>query len=183
MDTVGLLAAWTGILSVLSSVLIGAAVYAATPLFQRWWAGTSSARAIRRIERLSEDLALQEGPDSGYIADLISLYGAMILNFIGGTALMIVSIEVLDLGPALLAAILPFSVNAKMLTRITGFCLLAGSYLFVLRHFYIVVKLRLRTFPKKAGYARVAAREIARLRQAQAPRAATGQGVAQAHAK
>jgi hypothetical protein len=168
MDTIGLLAAWIGILSVLSSVLIGAGVHLATPLVQRWWARTSGARAARRIEKLSSDLAAAlEAPDNGYLADLISLYGGMILNLIAGTALVIVSIEVLDLGPALLAAMLPFSINAKLLTRVTGFGLLAGSYGFLFRLSYLVVKLRLKTLPRKPGYARSAAREIARLRAAE----------------
>jgi hypothetical protein len=139
-----------------------------TPLFQRWWAATSPARAARRIEKLSADLAMLQAPDSAYLADLISLYGAIIVNLIAGTALVIVSIQVLDLGPALLAAILPFNINSKVLTRITGLSLLFGSYVFVFRLSYLVVQMRLRTFPRRARYERIALQEIVRLRQMQA---------------
>jgi hypothetical protein len=168
MDTVGLLAAWTGIISLLSAVVIAAAVYVTTALFQRWWAATSPARAARRIEKLSADLAMLQAPDSAYLADLISLYGALIVTLIAGTALVIVYILVLDLGPALLAAILPFNINATVLTRITGLFLLFGSVVFVFRMSYLVVQLRLRTFPRRARYVRIALREIARMRQVQA---------------
>lgn len=190
MDTIGLLAAWTGILSILSSLVIAVAVYVATPMFQKWWAASSPDRAARRLEGLSADVALREPPDISYpdlnyIARLISLYGALVLNLVAGTALVIVSIEILDLGPALLAAVLPFNINPRILTRITGLALLAGSYIFIFRLSYLVVKLRLLTLDRKAGYAQRAAREISQLRQVHSPNgnSATGSGLTQAAVK
>lgn len=190
MDTIGLLAAWTGVLSILSSFVIALAVYVATPLFQKWWAASGLDRAACRLEKLSADLALRESPnisdsDISYVARLISLYGALVLNLVAGMALVIVSIQILDLGPALLAAVLPFNVNPKILTRVAGLSLLAGSYIFIFRLTYLVVKLRLLTLSRGAGYTRRALREISQLRQVNGPnpKSATGPGLTQAGVK
>jgi hypothetical protein len=190
MDTIGLLAAWTGVLSILSSLLIAVAVYLATPLFQKWWAASTPDRAAGSLENLPADLALRESaglghPDLSYIARLISLYGALVLNLVAGTALVIVSIEILDLGPALLAAVLPFNINPRILTRITGLALLAGSYIFIFRLSYLVVKLRLLTFHGDGGYPPRALREISQLRQVNAPnrKSAAASGLTRAGVK
>lgn len=174
MDTIGLLAAWTAVLSLLSSLVIAVAVYAATPLLQKWWTAGSPDRDARRLENLSANVALREPPDNSYpdlnyIARLISLYGALVLNVVAGTALVIVSIEILDLGPALLAAVLPFNINPRILTRITGLALLTGSYMFIFRLSYLVVKLRLLTLHRKAGYTRSTLLEVSQLRQVHGP--------------
>jgi hypothetical protein len=164
VDTIGLLAAWSGVLGILVSALIGTAIFGALPRLQRWWALTSPARAARRIERLSADLA-SPSADRRYLTDLITLYGGMILTLVAGAAWVVVSIVILDLGPALLAAILPFSINSKAFTRVTGLLLLGGTFVFLFRFSYLAVRLRLRTLPGKSGYARTAEEEIKLLQQ------------------
>jgi hypothetical protein len=167
MDTIGLLAAWVGVVSCLFAIVVAVSVHVATPRFQRWWARTSRARVEKRIETLLAGLAMNGNPDNAYIADLISLYGSMIVNLIAGAALVIVSIEILDLGPALLASMLPFNIDAKMLTEAAGLLTLVSSYFLIFRLSYLALKIRLRTLPRKRGYAEEASREIAQLRAAQ----------------
>jgi hypothetical protein len=165
MDTIGLLAAWVGIVSFLLTTVTVVAVNLVTSPFQRWWAKTSPARAEKRIRRLFADLATSELPSDLYLSDLVSLYGTMILNLIAGVAVVLVSIQILDLAPALLASMLPFNIDSKALTRITGLFLFVVSYFFVFRLSYLAVKIRLKTLPRKPGYAQMALREIAELRE------------------
>jgi len=165
MDTIGLLAAWVGVVSFLfASICIVAAYLVATP-FQRWWAMTSPARAQKRIQSLFADLAANETASNLDISDLVSLYGAMILTLIAGVGFVMVSIQILDLGPALLASTLPFNIDSKIMTRITGVFLFAASYFFVFRLAYLAVKIRIRTLPRKPGYGQRALKEIAKLRE------------------
>ena len=165
MDTIGLLAAWVGVVSFLLSVVIIVAGYLITSPLQWWWATTSRARAERRIQRLTADLATSQDPSSPYISDLISLYGTMILTLVAGVALVLMSIQLLDLAPALLAATLPFNIDSKLLTRVTGLFSFVASYLFIFRLSYLAVRIRAKTLPRKPGYAARASREIAKLRQ------------------
>jgi hypothetical protein len=165
MDTIGLLAAWVGVVSFLLAVVTIMAVHLVASPFQRWWARTTPARAERRIQRLFEDLAANERPGNQHLSDLVSLYGTMILNLIAGVAVVLVSIQILDLAPALLASMLPFHIDSKLLTRITGVFLFVVSYFFVFRLSYLAVKIRLKALPRKPGYARMALREIAELRE------------------
>jgi|SRR5579871_557051 len=165
MDTIGLLAAWVGIVSFLLGIVAVVAVHLVTSPFQRWWAKTNPARAEKRIQRLQADLAANETTSNPYTADLVSLWGTMIVNLIAGVAVVIVSIQILDLAPALLASVLPFNINSKLITRGTGLFLFVVSYFFVFRLSYLAVKIRLKTLPRKAQYAQMASREIAELRE------------------
>jgi len=107
MDTIGLLATWIGMLSFLLVTLITVAKNLRTSPLQRWWAKTSPNRAERRIQAIGAEIAACEIPSMAYLADLIHICGTMILNLIAGAAVVIISIQVLDLGPDLLASIIP----------------------------------------------------------------------------
>src|SRR6266700_2511491 len=130
MDTIGLHAAGVGVVSFLLTIAIAGAAHLISPRFQRWWATTSPLRAQARIQRLYAGLEIGHSPDSGYTADLVALYGTMIINLVGAATMVIVSIEILDLGPAILASTLPFNIDARIITRLTGLFLLALSYCF-----------------------------------------------------
>jgi hypothetical protein len=150
MDTIGLLSAWVGIVSFLAAILVTAAAAFLTPRFQYWWAKTSRKRGERRITKLLAYVELHNNsPDNRNIAHLVSLYSEAILTLIAAVTLVVVSIEILDLGPALLASILPFNIDAKMLTRMTGVLMLLMSYLFIFRLSYLGAKLRRETSSKK----------------------------------
>ena len=164
MDSIGLLAAWVGIVSFLLMPAMAGAAHFAMPHVERFWAHTSPARARRRTEKLYEGLEMAERPPATYVADLVTLYGSMILNLVAAATVVVVSIEILDLGPALLASTLPFSIDAKLLTRFTGFFLLALSYVFVFRLTWLATKIRNKTVPRKPGYGEKALQEIAELR-------------------
>jgi hypothetical protein len=166
MDTIGLLAAWIAILSYLVGIVVTVlATFLARPC-QRWWAGTSKKRAGQRLHRLVSEMELYREPaDSWYISGLVSLYGTMILTLTAAIGLVVVSIEILDLGPALLASILPFYINAKLITRVTGVLMLAISYFFILRLSYLGVKLRRRYSRNKADDIERTSREISKLQK------------------
>jgi hypothetical protein len=164
MDSIGLLAAWVGIISFLLMSAMAGAAHFVTPRVQKYWAMNSPVRARRRIQRLDEGLEMAERPQTSYVADLVTLYGSMILNLVAAATVVVVSIEILDLGPALLASTLPFSIDAKLLTRFTGFFLLAVSYCFVFRLTLLAARIQNKTFPRKPGYSQRALREIAELR-------------------
>jgi hypothetical protein len=163
MDTIGLLAAWVGIISFLFAAVLAVAFCLAVPPMQRWWATTSKARAERRIHSLLVGLEMNGVPGNAHIADLISLYGSTILNLLAAVALVVISIEILDLAPAVLASVLPFNIDAKILTRVPGLLLIIMSYFFIFRLAGLAVKIRSITLPRKAGYVRMARIEIARL--------------------
>ena len=165
MDSIGLLAAWVGVVSFLIATVITVAMHLITSPLQRWWAQTSPKRSERRIERLQLDIATSQVPDTGYMSDLISLYGEMVLSLVAGVAVVIISIQILDLGPALLAASLPFNINAKLITRATGLFLLFSSYLFVFRLCFLSVKIRVKTLPRKSGFIQNSQKEITQLRR------------------
>ena len=160
MDTIGLLAAWAGMLSFLLVTLITVATNLTTSPLQRWWAKTSPVRAGRRIQALRAEISASEIPSTAYVADLTCLYGTMILNLIAGATVVILSILVLDLGPSLLAAMLPFNIDSKFLTRATGLFLFAMSYVFVFRLSYLAVRIRKQTRSHTPGFARRAMQEI-----------------------
>jgi hypothetical protein len=164
MDSIGLLAAWVGIISFLLMLAMAGVAPFVTGYAERYWASTSRARARQRIQRLHEGLELAERPQTAYVADLVHLYGSVILTLVAAATVVVVSIEILDLGPALLASTLPFSIDAKLLTRFTGFFLLAISYGFVFRLTWLATKIRNKTLPRKPGYSQRAMREIAALR-------------------
>ncbi len=167
MDTIGLLAAWVGVVSFLAAIAGIVAVHLVTSPFQRWWATTSPARAQKRIQSLFAGLATNELPGNSHLSDLVSLYGSMILTLVAGMGLVMVSIQLLDLAPALLASMLPFNIDSKILTRATGVFLFAVSYFFIFRLAYLAVKIRVLVLPRKKGYAQMALKEISELRERQ----------------
>jgi hypothetical protein len=165
MDTIGLLAAWIGVICLLFTIPVSLVAHALAPRIPQWWAKTSPARAERRIAILQDELGLTEGPDGAYVADLISLYGAATLSLIAAVGTVIVSLLILDLGPALLASILPFNIDSKILTRFTGLFVLAISYFFVFRLSYLTARIRLKTLIRNPEYAKRAVTEIAELQK------------------
>lgn len=164
MDSIGLLAAWVAVVSFLVTTMVLGAVHLLIPRQQRWWAMTSPKRARERIQRLYAGVEIAERPDPGYVADLVALYGSMLLNLVSAAAVAVVSIEILDLGPSLLASTLPFSIDARLLTRFTGIIMLALSYYFVFRLTFLAIRIRDKTLPRKPGYSQMALDEIAALR-------------------
>jgi hypothetical protein len=121
-----------------------------TPRVQYWWAKTSRKRGERRIEKLLAYVDLHsKSPENRHITELVSLYGEVIVTLIAAVTLILVSVEILDLGPALLASMLPFNIDSKMLTRMTGVLMLFMSYLFIFRLCYLGVRLRRETPSKK----------------------------------
>jgi hypothetical protein len=165
MDTIGLLAAWISILSFLFGIVLTVlATFLGGPC-RRWWAGSSKKRAEIRLRKLVADLQYYQTPgDNWYISRLISLYGTMVLTLTAAIGLVIVSIQVLDLGPALLAAVMPFYINARLITRITGVLMLVISYFFILRLCYLGVKLRAHYSYDGRDYMEKTEKEIAELR-------------------
>jgi hypothetical protein len=162
MDTIGLLAAWVSIVSFLAAILGIAAAALVIPRVQSWWARTSRKRGEKRLRTLLAYVNLHKDPDNQHIADLVCLYGEIILTLIAAVALLLVSIEVLDLGPGILAQMLPFSIDSKILTRATGVLMLGMCYLFIFRLSYLAVRLRRETWSKKEQG--TAIREISYLR-------------------
>jgi hypothetical protein len=141
MDTIGLLASWVGIFSFVVAILVAATIQLASPLLRRLWPNETPDRP--------------ESPDNAYIADLVSLYGQMLLNLVAAVALMIMSLEIVDLGPALLASTLPFNIDAKLLTRATGLFLLIAVYWLVFRLAYLAIRIRRRTHSQRPVQARL----------------------------
>jgi hypothetical protein len=165
MDTVGVLAAWVSVISFLFAVLVAIASHLFNSQYQRWWARTSKKRAERRLKRLLSDSAFDpRSPSSDYIADLVSLYGSMLLNLITAVGLVMISIEILDLGPALLSATLPFNIDSKALTRATGVLMLLFSYFFIFRLAYLGIQIRRQTNLMKSRNAERTSLEISQLR-------------------
>jgi hypothetical protein len=165
MDTVGLLAAWVGVVSCLCGILLAIGMQVSSWVYQRLWAKTSRTRAQRRLDKLLLDLdAMLSVPDNTYLANLISMYGSMILNLVAAVGLVMISIEILDLGPALLAATLPFNINSRLLTRFTGILVLVLSYYFILRLCYLAMTMRITNFRSKSANGDSLSREISRLR-------------------
>jgi hypothetical protein len=164
MDTIGLLAAWVGIISCLVAAVMAIGALVLSTSLPRLLAKFSKVEAQKRLDKLllEREAAIQT-PDIAYLADLISLYGTMILNLVAAIGLVIVSIEVLDVGPALLAATLPFSVNSKLLMRFTGILILGLSYYFILRLSYLAVRMWLRKNRSGSTNPESASREISRL--------------------
>jgi hypothetical protein len=165
MDTIGLLAAWLSIISLLFALGLATLLSAGSPYLGAWWATTTPQRAKRRVQKLLEGLEANETPGNSYLADLIALYGSAVLHVVGAVGLVMVAIITLDLGPALLAAILPFHFDAKVLTRITGLLLLAGSYLFMFRLAYLALRINRQVEPRKASYRHRVLTELSRLRK------------------
>jgi hypothetical protein len=130
MDTIGLLAAWVSVVSFLVATILAIAYHLARNLLERFTkpdAGASPEGA--------------HSPGSGDVAALVSLYGSTIVNLIGAVGLLIVSIEILDLGPAMLAATLPFHIDSKLLTRGTGVLTLIIAYFFLFRLAYLGIRI------------------------------------------
>lgn len=120
MDTIGLLSAWLGVMSLLAAMLIMALMQLLTPRLER--SGVSS----------SGDPAVQ----------MVRLYGSAILTAIGAATVVVVSIEMMDLAPGLLAATLPFPIDGKTLTRVTGLMALVLLYYLLGRLCYLAVRIR-----------------------------------------
>jgi hypothetical protein len=150
MDTVGLLAAWVSIISFLAAILGIVVAGLVFPLVQSWWARTSKRRGEKRLRKLLSYANIHKDPDNRDIADLVCLYGEVILTFIAAVAVLLMSLEVLDLGPGILAQMLPFGVDPKMLTRATGVLMLGIGYLMIFRLAYLGIKLRRETRSKRA---------------------------------
>src|SRR5271154_2793698 len=102
MDTIGLLAAWVGIISSLVAALVAISAHLVAVSYRFLVARSSKARTQERLDKLLLDLnAAGQTLDNTYLADLVSLYGSMMLNLVAAIGLVMISIEVLDLGPAL----------------------------------------------------------------------------------
>ena len=86
------------------------------------------------------------------------------MTLVAAIGLMIVSIQILDLGPAILAATLPFYINAKLITRVTGLLMLGIGYLFILRLCYLAVQLMRKYRRNKVEYLESTLAEISKLR-------------------
>jgi uncharacterized membrane protein YfcA len=162
MDTVGLLAAWVSIVSFLAAILGIVVGLLVVPLVQYWWAMTSKRRGEKRLQKLLSYVNTHKDPDNRDIADLVCLYGEVILTLMAAVAVLLMSLEVLDLGPGILAQMLPFGVDPKILTRGTGILMLFVGYLLIFRLSYLGVKLQRETRSKRAQER--ALREISNLR-------------------
>jgi hypothetical protein len=150
MDSIGLLGSWIAVISFLFAILVAIGMSVLTPIYERIWILTSRKRSESYMQRLRSNLEqCKAGPDNAHLAALISLYGSMILNLIAAVGLLVTSIEMLDLAPAILSATLPFDIDPKMLTRITGILTIALSYYFILRLSYLGTQLRLRTLSRR----------------------------------
>jgi hypothetical protein len=125
MDSIGLLAAWLGVLSLLGMVIVIAILQLVSSIGRR---GT-----LQKEDDSSPSEAIEE---------LVRLYGAAILNAIAAVAVIVVSILLLDLAPGLLAATLPFPVDGKILTRVTGLLSLVVLYYLLGRFSFLAVKIR-----------------------------------------
>ena len=167
-DTFGLLAAWAGAVTFLIASFAIIAAYASDPL-QRWWAKTSPRRTERRIQRLRADLAINEAPDSTYLMDLVSLYGTGIMNLVVGAAVLIMSIQILDLAPPLQVSTLPLNIDKNLIIRYTGLFFVVTSYFFVFRLSYLAMKIHRKTLSRRPGFAQMALQEIADLHDRQNP--------------
>jgi len=165
MDTVGLLAAWAAVVS----FLVGIAVTLAASFLGRkpaqWWAITNRKRAEQRVRRLLMELqSYREPADNWYLLGLVSLFATIILTLNAAIGVMIVSIQVLDVGPGLLAATLPFYVDAKVIARFTGLIMLGVTYLLILKLSYLLVKLRRQYSLNKEDRLAATIKEISALR-------------------
>jgi hypothetical protein len=128
MDTIGLLGAWVAVISFLLAALIAMGLNALSALSRRWRAHGEPTHKLT--------------PETSHVATLVSLYGSLILTLVAAVGLMVVSIEILDIGPALLATTLPFNINTKILTRSIGLLTVVLSYCFIFRLSYLGIKLR-----------------------------------------
>jgi hypothetical protein len=162
MDTIGLLAAWVSIISFLVAIIGVMAGTLVVPWIQSWWAKTSQKRGEERLSKLLSYVSLHQHPDNRNIAELVELYGQIIVTLVAAVALLLMSLEVLDLGPGILAQMLPFGIDSKILTRGTGILMLGMGYLFIFRLSYLGIRLRRETRSKKAHER--AMREISALR-------------------
>ena len=164
MDSVGLLAAWITVASLFFAVVAAVILHILGTPLERWWAGTSKPRSQARLRRL---LASQEAgaqtPGTAYIAELVQLYGSAILNLVAAIGVVLLSIVLLDLGPALLAAAFPFNIDAKLLVRGLGILMLILSYFFIFRLSYLGVQIRRRVGARGPADTDAIKQEIARL--------------------
>ena len=143
MDSIGLMAAWTSVVSFFLAVLVAIVSYVFASVYRHWWARTSRTRSERRLKQL---LAYREvnppNLGTGYIAELVCLYGSAILNLVAAVGLVVLSIEILDLGPVIIAAAaLPFNIDAKLLTRVVGALMLLIGYFFIFRLSYLAIQI------------------------------------------
>jgi hypothetical protein len=162
MDTVGLLAAWVSIVSFLAAILAIVVGNLIVPILQSSWAKTSKRRGEKRLSKLLSYVELHKDPDNRDIADLVGLYGEVILTFTAAVAVLLMSLQVLDLGPGILAQMLPFGIDPKKLTRVTGVLMLVIGYLSIFRLSYLGMRLRRATCSKRVQES--AMREISSLR-------------------
>ena len=105
--------------------------------------GTAEREPRSSFSSGSSDTATAK--ELAHITDLVYLFGQMTLNLIGAVGLVVVSLVILDLGPALLASTLPFNINPKLLTRGTGVLTLGLTYIFVMRFCYLALRIRSRS--------------------------------------
>ncbi len=143
MDTIGLLAAWAGTLS----FLIAVAFIVATSRLNSPFGGQHAPKMLARLRperppRASSEAGPRRDLSNLEVMNLVFLFGTMIRDLIFGATVVVVSIQILDLGPALLAAALPFSIDAKLITRLTGIFLFLMAFLFVFRLGYLAAQFR-----------------------------------------
>ncbi len=173
MDTIGLITAWVGVVSFLTiGAILGAANSLITPI-ERFWAKTSALRRERRIQRLVAEVASIETIANADLFDLISLFGSAVLTLVTGIGVIVFSIQVLDLGPSLLAASLPFNIDGKIITRTTGILLFLASYILGFRLCYLAGRISVKLRKRKPGYIAKAMAELQTLQQTALPNVAS----------
>jgi hypothetical protein len=143
MDSIGLFAAWISVASFLFAIVVAIVYWVVGPRYQRFWVRTSRKRSEKRLKQL---LAYSEtdpnNPGTGYVAELVALYGSALLNLTAAIGLVIVSVVILDLGPSIVAAAaLPFSIDPRWLTRSTGVLMVLLGYFFIFRLCYLGIQI------------------------------------------
>ena len=141
MDTLGLLAAWIGVISFFFAIFVAVVATLVGPMFRTGRAGTSKARAENHSKLLVAEEASATETRVNQILNLLPLYGTFTVTLIAAVGSLILSIQVLDLGPQLLSIMLPFNISSKILTRTTGLITFTLSYLFIFRLAYLSKKL------------------------------------------
>lgn len=153
MDTLGLLAAWIGVVSFLFGIFVAIVLTLVGPALKIRWARTSRVRAERRLSELMASSNETEGSGTSFqVQNLIHLYGIFTITLVAALGFLILSTELLDFGPQLLATMLPFNIDSKLLTRSSGLLTCALSYLFIFRLAYLSKLLfAARTFPMRTA--------------------------------
>jgi hypothetical protein len=167
MDSIGLLAAWTSVVSFFVAVMVAIAFHLFGRRCQRWWARTSSKRSEKRLQQLLAYRKIDpRDPGTGYVGELVALYGSAMLTLVAAIGLVILSIVILDLGPAIIAAAeLPFRIDVKLLIRATGLVMLFIGYFFIFRLSYLGIQIRREVSFRRANDREELFDEIFQLRE------------------